>query len=212
MSYPSGQIIRGKLSLQHGGRLVRLLRSCDLSPASCPRPFASGRAHPSTHSARQPNLRHTHLLPPARRPHKWGCRLTTSCQVAASSPRTAAVESAEAKSSKQQGQLVTLPTTDESPQLDRIRHSVSTDLKSCCNSTDLYIHPFRCCHVRLQSGVIPHCSTLLMAGQHCCCMSASSTSSALHAAVLTCHGHGSTEAVPWSASHHWACHRARLLL
>lgn len=124
---------------------MRLLRSCDLSRASCPRPFASGRAHPSSHFATQPNLRHTHFLPQARRPHKWGCRLTTSCQVAASSPRTAAVESAEAKSSKQQGQLVTLPTTDESPQLDRIRHSVSTDLKGCCNSRDLYIHPFRCC-------------------------------------------------------------------
>lgn len=199
MSYPSGQIIRGKLSLQHGGRLVRLLRSCDLSRASCPRPFASGCAHQSSHFATQPNLRHRHFLPKARRPHKWGCRLTTSCQVAASSPRTAAVESAESKSSKQQGQLVTLPTTDESPQLDRIRHSVSTDLKSCCNSRPLH-SPLPVLHVsqiRLQ---------MLMAGQHCCHMSTSSSLTALHAAVLTCHGHGSTEAVPWSASHHRACH------
>ena len=207
MSYPSGQIIRGKLSLQHGGRLVRLLRSCDLSRASCPRPFASGRAHPSSHSARQSNLRHTHFLPQARRPHKWGCRLTTSCQVAASSPRTAAVESAEAKSSKQQGQLVTLPTTDESPQLDRIRHSVSTDLKGCCNSRDLYIHPFRCCMSAMlacKAAVFPQLSPLLHGWT--ALLSCVNKLKFDCPAVLTCHGHGSTEAVPWSASHHWACY------
>lgn len=207
MSYPSGQIIRGKLSLHHGGRLVRLLRSCDLSRASCPRPFASGRAHPSSHFARQPNLRHTHFLPQARRPHKWGCRLTTSCQVAASSPRTAAVESAEAKPSKQQGQLVTLPTTDESPQLDRIRHSVSTDLKGCCNSRTCTFTPFGaacqpCSPAKRHYSHSYYCC--LMAGQHCCHVSTSSSIDC--PAVLTCHGHGSTEAVPWSASHHWACY------
>ena len=153
MSYPSGQFVRGRLSLQRGGRLVRLLRSYDLSRASCPRPFASCCAHQSSQSARQPSLRHNHFLSHERRPNRWGCRLTTSCQVAASSPRTAAVESAEAKSSKQQGQLVTLPTTDESPQLDRIRHSVSTDLNNCCR--DLATYTLLCCMsaVCLQSDV-----------------------------------------------------------
>lgn len=145
MSYPSGQFVRSRLSLQRGGRLVRLLRSGDLSRASCPRPFASCCVHQSSQSARQPSLRHTQFLSYERRPNRWGCRLTTSCQVAASSPRTAAVESAEAKSSKQQGQLVTLPTTDESPQLDRIRHSVTTDLNTCCNSRYLCIYPLYCC-------------------------------------------------------------------
>ena len=129
MSYPSGQIARSKLSFQTGGRLVRLLRSCDLSRASSPKPFASVSccAHQSSQHYRKPAARHTNFLSQDRRPTRWGCKLITTCQVAASSPRTAAVESAEAKSSKQQGQLVTLPTTDESPQLDRIRHSVSTD-------------------------------------------------------------------------------------
>ena len=126
MSYPSGQIVRGKLSLQQGGRLVRLLRSCDLSRASCPRPFASCCAHQSSPLARQLTPRHSHFLFQDRRPNRWGCKLTTTCQVAASSPRTAAIESAESKSSKQQGKLIALPTTDESPQLDRIRHSVSS--------------------------------------------------------------------------------------
>lgn len=148
MSYPSGHFVRGKLSLEHGGRLVRLLRSYDLSRASGPRPFAPCCAHQSSHSARQPSLRHSHFLSHEGRSNRWGCRLTTSCQVAASSPRTAAVESAEAKSSKQQGQLVTLPTTDESPQLDKIRHSVSTDLNSYCNSRDLCIHSYcAACHL-----------------------------------------------------------------
>lgn len=164
MSYPSGQIIRGKLSLQRGGRLVRLLRSCDLSRASCPRPFASGCADQSSHFDRQSNLRHTHCLSKTRRPHRWGCRLTTSCQVAASSPRTAAVESAEIKSLKQQGQLVTLPTTDESPQLDRIRHSVSTGLKSCCNSRDLYIHTCMSAMFACKAAVFHNMC-------RCCCLS-----------------------------------------
>lgn len=146
MSYPSGQFVRGRLSLHHGGRLVRLLRGCDLSRASCLRPFASCVcAHQSSQSARQPSLRHAQFLSHERRPNKWGCRLTTSCQVAASSPRTAAVESAEKKSSKQQGQLITLPTTDDSAQLDRIRHSVSADLNTCCNSRDVCFHPLLCC-------------------------------------------------------------------
>lgn len=106
---------------------MRLLRSCDLSRA--PKPFVclSCRAHQNSQPARHPAARHASFLSQQQRPNKWGCKLITTCQVAASSPRTAAVESAESKSSKQQGQLVTLPTTDESPQLDRIRHSVSTD-------------------------------------------------------------------------------------
>lgn len=146
MSCPSGQIVRGKLSLQTGGRLVRLLRSCDLSRASCPTASAgvSCCAHQSSQFARKPAARHTSFLSQDRRPNRWGCKLISTCQVAASSPRTAAVESAETKSSKQQGKLVTLPTTDESPQLDRIRHSVSTDPQRL-QPTAFCIHSSWCC-------------------------------------------------------------------
>ena len=120
MGCSSGQIARGKLVLQTGSRLVRLLRSAH---------FARGASlFARQHSSRQSSGLAQSLPCQYRRPHKWGCRLSTSCQLVASSPRSAAVETAEKKSSKQQGQLISLPTTDESPQLDRIRHSVSTCL------------------------------------------------------------------------------------
>ncbi len=128
MSCPSGQIARGKLVLQTGGRLVRLLRCANLARASGHKPFASCAGQQSAQLPRGGSLSQRAFLLQERQPNRWGCRLSTSCQVAASSPRTAAVETAEKKSSQQQGQLIALPTTDESPQLDRIRHSVSSDL------------------------------------------------------------------------------------
>ena len=136
MSCSSGHIARGKLVLQTGGRLVRLLRTCNLTRASGHRAFLSCAGQHVAHPSRSDPFSHRARILQDRRPNRWGCRLSTSCQVAASSPHAAVVETAEKKSSKQQNQLISLPTTDESPQLDRIRHSVSIDLAycSCCSS------------------------------------------------------------------------------
>ena len=128
MVCPSGHIVRGKLVFQSGGRLVRLLRNAQTYRAPGHRAFASCSCQHTSHTSR--NCRQSQASPRLgdRRPSRWACRLSTSCQAAASSPHAAVVEKAEAKASKQQGQLVPLPTTDESPELDRIRHSVSSDL------------------------------------------------------------------------------------
>ncbi|DBB11918.1 TPA: hypothetical protein ACH3X3_006058 [Trebouxia sp. C0006] len=125
MSCSSGHIARGKLVLQTGGRLVRLLRTCNLTRASGHRAFLSCAGQHVAHPSRSDPFSHGARILQDRRPNRWGCRLSTSCQVAASSPHAAVVETAEKKSSKQQNQLISLPTTDESPQLDRIRHSCS---------------------------------------------------------------------------------------
>ena len=130
MSCPSGRIARSKLVLQTGSRLVRLLRSVNLSRASGHKAFVSCVHQPSEHIPRCGSSVERTFLLNNRRPNRWGCRLSTSCQVAASSPHAAVVETAEKKSSQQQGQLIALPTTDESPELDRIRHSVSADLEA----------------------------------------------------------------------------------
>ena len=141
MSCSSGHIARGKLVLQTGGRLVRLLRTCNLSRASGHRAFLSCAGQHVAHPSRSDPDAHGARIIQDRRPNRWGCRLSTSCQAAASSPHTAVVETAEKKSSKQQNQLISLPTTDESPQLDRIRHSVSIDL-ACCSCCSSYLNNF----------------------------------------------------------------------
>ena len=141
MSCSSGHIARGKLVLQTGGCLVRLLRTYNLSRASGHRAFLSYAGQHVAHPSRSDPVAHGARILQDRRPNRWGCRLSTSWQVAASSPHTAVVETAEKKSSKQQNQLISLPTTDESPQLDRIRHSVSIDL-ACCSCCSSYSNKF----------------------------------------------------------------------
>lgn len=126
MGCQSGHLVRGKLSLQTSSRLVRLLRST--SRASSPRPFTSSSCQHCLQTSCTARHTSSSLLLVERRPSTWGCsRLSTSCQASSSSPHAAVIEKAERKASSQQGQLVPLPTTDESPELDRIRHSVSTD-------------------------------------------------------------------------------------
>ena len=127
MLCPSGHIIRGKLVFQSGGKLVRLLRNTQAKRAPGHRAFASCSCQHTSHTNRSCRQSQTSPRLGDRRPNRWACRLSTSCQATASSPHAAVVEKAEAKASKQQGQLVPLPTTDESPELDRIRHSVSSD-------------------------------------------------------------------------------------
>ena len=127
MYCPCGRITGGKVVFQTGGRLVRLLNA-HAYRASNHRALASFHCQHTSQTHRNCRLLHTSPRPGDRRPNRWACRLSTSCQAAASSPHAAVIEKAESKASKQTGQLVPLPTTDESPALDRIRHSVSSDL------------------------------------------------------------------------------------
>ena len=125
MSCPTGHIARGGLVLQGSSRFVRLLRTCGISQGLKARkalPFST--QHCASRGYADPVLNHTSASS-RHRPSNWGCRLTTSCQVAASSPHAATVQAAEKKQSRKSGGVVTLPTTDESAELDRIRHSVS---------------------------------------------------------------------------------------
>ena len=62
-------------------------------------------------------------------PHNWGCDVATSAQAQAGSPAATAVEVAQESST--QG-FTELPTTEESPNLERIRHSVSAALCVYC--------------------------------------------------------------------------------
>ena len=142
MSCQSGPIVRSKLVLQTGGRLVRLLRSAHPSRAASQRHFTALACRQCGQGLRGSKQAQSIPLLGDRRPSRWGCKLSTSCQATATSPHAAVVEKAEAKVSKQQGQLVPLPTTDESPELDRIRHSVSNDLIwQLCTAQLMAVYP-----------------------------------------------------------------------
>ena len=125
MSCSTGHIARGGLVLHGSTRFVRFLRTCGLSRGQKARnalpvstQHCAGRGYANSFlSQTYASSRH--------RPTRWGCRLTTSCQVAASSPHAATVQAAEKKQTRKSGGVVALPTTDESAELDRIRHSVS---------------------------------------------------------------------------------------
>lgn len=117
---------------------VRLLHTCGLSRAINSRALSSLATQRCANRCHSTSRTSTSFPSAQHRPTKWGCRLTTSCQVAASSPHAATIQTAEKKQSRKSGGVVALPTTDESVELDRIRHSVSSppylvSLCSLCN-------------------------------------------------------------------------------
>lgn len=128
MTCPTGHIARGGFVLQGNNRLARLWHTCSLSRPVSSRALSPVASQDSAHRFQADSHLDCIFAHSRPRPTKWGCRLTTSCQATASSPHTATVQAAEKKQSKKQGGPVTLPTTDESAELDKIRHSVSIDL------------------------------------------------------------------------------------
>lgn len=137
MNYPTGHIARSGFALQGSSRLVQLWHTCSLS-----RPVQS-RARVTQISQHCTGRRHAEPQLRCSFPHlrhrtaRWSCQLTTSCQATASSPHAATVQAAERKQSKKQGGPVALPTTDESAELDRIRHSVCADHQCACLQVSL---------------------------------------------------------------------------
>ena len=150
-------------------------------------------------------------------PRHWGCGVVTSAHAQAGSPAATALEVAQESST--QG-FIELPTAEESPNLERIRHSVSAALCDYCAAVAGLCsvwHLIAICAAVPALGTeqqwLESCwETSLLLPEHlppvhsnpCCFCSRPASQSCYHFvvnrllfhAVCSRDGHGSAEAVP----------------
>ena len=198
------------MATRGSGCLRSLLASCCHAQQ---RGLHHARVRPCLFQAGFPAAAHFSCHRHRHQPRHWGCGVATSAHAQAGNPAATAVEVAQESST--QG-FIELPTTEESPNLERIRHSVSA---TPGHSSRLVLSAASCCHLcrcaslggrtpvageplvnvfAAANAPITGASKLLLRPLPACTSSCHkfNVNRLLFHAVCSRDGHGSAEAVP----------------